>query len=39
MSEDAVVFALANPVPEISPEDAKKVGAKIVATGMGHFYK
>jgi malate dehydrogenase (oxaloacetate-decarboxylating) len=37
MSEDAVVFALANPVPEIWPEDAKEAGAKIVATGRGDF--
>ncbi|WP_406661424.1 malic enzyme-like NAD(P)-binding protein [Methanolobus sp. ZRKC3] len=33
MSEDAIIFAMANPVPEIMPYDAKKAGAKIVATG------
>lgn len=33
MADDAIVFAMANPVPEIMPEDAKKAGARIVATG------
>lgn len=33
MSKDSIVFALANPTPEIWPEEAKKAGAKIVATG------
>jgi malate dehydrogenase (oxaloacetate-decarboxylating)/malate dehydrogenase (oxaloacetate-decarboxylating)(NADP+) len=33
MSKDPIVFALANPTPEIWPEEAKKAGAKIVATG------
>ncbi|MCQ4350059.1 MAG: NADP-dependent malic enzyme [Sulfolobales archaeon] len=33
MSKDPIVFALANPVPEIWPDEAKKAGAKIVATG------
>jgi len=33
MNKDPIVFALANPVPEIWPDDAKKAGAKIVATG------
>jgi len=37
MSEGAIVFALANPVPEIWPEDAKEAGAKVVATGRGDF--
>ena len=37
MSENAIVFALANPVPEIMPEEAKKGGAKIVATGRSDF--
>ncbi len=37
MAEDPIVFALANPVPEILPEDAKKAGAKIVATGRSDF--
>lgn len=37
MADDPIVFALANPVPEIMPEDAKRAGAKIVATGRSDF--
>ena len=37
MASDAVVFACANPVPEIWPEAAKEAGARIVATGRGDF--
>jgi malate dehydrogenase (oxaloacetate-decarboxylating) len=37
MNTDAIVFALANPVPEIMPEEAKKGGAKVVATGRSDF--
>ncbi|MGB9718542.1 MAG: malic enzyme-like NAD(P)-binding protein [Thermoproteota archaeon] len=37
MSEDPIVFALANPLPEIWPEDAKAGGARIVATGRSDF--
>lgn len=37
MSKDAVVFACANPVPEIWPWEAKEAGAKIVATGRSDF--
>jgi malate dehydrogenase (oxaloacetate-decarboxylating) len=37
MAEDAVVFACANPVPEIWPWEAKAAGARIVATGRGDF--
>lgn len=33
MAEKAIVFALANPIPEIMPEDAKQAGAMVVATG------
>ncbi|MDO8428396.1 MAG: NADP-dependent malic enzyme [Candidatus Diapherotrites archaeon] len=33
MNKNAIVFALANPVPEIMPEEALKAGAKIVASG------
>lgn len=33
MAKDAIVFALANPIPEIMPKDAKQAGATIVATG------
>lgn len=37
MSNDAIVFAMANPVPEIMPEDALQAGARIVATGRSDF--
>ncbi len=37
MSSDPIVFAMANPVPEISPEDAKDAGARVVATGRSDF--
>ena len=37
MNEDAIVFALANPVPEIMPEEAFKGGARIVATGRPEY--
>ena len=37
MNSDAIVFALANPVPEIMPDIAKKSGARIVATGRSDF--
>lgn len=37
MAEDAIVFALANPIPEITPEDAKRAGARVVATGRSDF--
>jgi len=37
MANDAIVFALSNPVPEILPEEAKKGGAKVVATGRSDF--
>ncbi len=37
MAEDAIVFGLANPVPEILPKDAIDAGAKIVATGRSDF--
>jgi malate dehydrogenase (oxaloacetate-decarboxylating) len=33
MAAKAIVFALANPIPEIMPEDAKRAGAAVVATG------
>ena len=33
MARDAVVFAMANPVPEIDPSAAKRAGARVVATG------
>ncbi|ADT84577.1 NAD(P)-dependent malic enzyme [Thermococcus barophilus] len=37
MNDDAIVFPLANPVPEILPDEAKKAGAKIVATGRSDY--
>lgn len=37
MAEDAIVFALANPIPEIKPDDARAAGARIVATGRSDY--
>lgn len=37
MAKDAIVFACANPVPEIFPEDAKAAGARVVATGRSDY--
>ena len=37
MNKDAIIFAMANPVPEIFPEDAKKGGARIIGTGRSDF--
>ena len=37
MAKDAIVFAMANPVPEIMPEEAKAGGARVVATGRSDF--
>ena len=37
MAEDAIVFACANPTPEIFPDEAKAAGAKVVATGRSDF--
>jgi malate dehydrogenase (oxaloacetate-decarboxylating) len=37
MANDAIVFACANPIPEIWPWDAQEAGAKIVATGRSDF--
>ena len=37
MNEKAIVFAMSNPVPEIMPEEAKKGGAVIVATGRSDY--
>jgi len=37
MAPDAVIFAMANPVPEIMPDEAKEAGAKVVATGRSDF--
>lgn len=37
MAPQAIVFALANPVPEIKPEDAKLAGAAVIATGRSDY--
>ena len=37
MNNDAILFAMANPVPEIMPDVAKKAGAKVVGTGRSDF--
>ena len=37
MNTDAILFAMANPVPEIMPDIAKKAGARIVGTGRSDF--
>lgn len=37
MADRSIVFALANPIPEIMPEEAKKAGAFVVATGRSDF--
>ena len=37
MNRDAIVFACANPTPEIFPDDAKKGGAKVIATGRSDY--
>ena len=38
MNKDSIVFACANPVPEIYPEEAKEAGARIVATGRSDYF-
>jgi malate dehydrogenase (oxaloacetate-decarboxylating) len=37
MAEQPIVFALANPIPEIKPEDAKAAGAAVIATGRSDY--
>lgn len=37
MTEDPIVFAMANPTPEIMPEEAKKGGVRVMATGRSDF--
>ena len=37
MAKDSIVFTLANPVPEIMPEKAKKAGARVIATGRSDY--
>lgn len=37
MNKDAIIFAMANPTPEIFPEDAKRAGARVIGTGRSDF--
>ncbi len=37
MNDDPIIFAMANPTPEIMPEEAKKAGAKVIGTGRSDF--
>ncbi|MHB1391958.1 MAG: NAD(P)-dependent malic enzyme [Clostridia bacterium] len=37
MNKDSIVFAMANPTPEIFPEDAKKAGVRIIGTGRSDY--
>jgi len=37
MNKDSILFAMANPVPEIMPDLAKEAGAKVVGTGRSDF--
>ena len=37
MAADPIIFALANPVPEIMPEQAREAGARIIGTGRSDF--
>ena len=37
MADDPIIFAMANPNPEINPNEAKQAGAKVVGTGRSDF--
>lgn len=37
MAKDPIVFTMANPIPEIMPDEAKKAGAKVIGTGRSDF--
>lgn len=37
MAKDSIIFAMANPTPEIFPEDAKEAGARVIGTGRSDF--
>lgn len=37
MAKDSIIFAMANPVPEIMPNEAKEAGARVVGTGRSDF--
>lgn len=37
MNPDPIIFAMANPIPEIMPEDAKEAGAAVIGTGRSDY--
>lgn len=37
MKRDAIIFAMANPIPEIYPDEAKEAGARVIGTGRSDF--
>jgi malate dehydrogenase (oxaloacetate-decarboxylating) len=37
MNDDPIIFAMANPVPEIMPEEAKDAGARVIGTGRSDY--
>ncbi len=37
MNKDSIIFAMANPVPEIMPDEAKAAGARVIGTGRSDF--
>lgn len=37
MRKDAIIFAMANPIPEIMPDEAKEAGARVIGTGRSDF--
>ncbi|MFY9114833.1 MAG: malic enzyme-like NAD(P)-binding protein [Dethiobacteria bacterium] len=37
MARDPIIFAMANPIPEIMPEEAKKAGVKVIGTGRSDY--
>ena len=37
MANDPIIFAMANPIPEIMPDEAKSAGVSVVATGRSDF--
>ena len=37
MNDDSIILAMANPIPEIMPDEAKNAGAKVVGTGRSDF--
>ncbi|MCP6565081.1 NAD-dependent malic enzyme, partial [Klebsiella pneumoniae] len=37
MNKDSIIFAMANPNPEINPDDAKAAGARVIGTGRSDY--